>query len=195
MLSFEDDAPMLDLRPPRTLSHAFMPGGGGANAIDAIRPPEQVVPAESFASIKSEDRRIINGEADVNQMVPFRYKWAWGQYLAGRANRWMPRETDMQRDIELWTSPNGLTADEHLIAKCNPGFFVAAESLASNNIVLGTYRHVAAPDSRQYLLRRACERPFARTHTGTSSKASGSTRARSSMPIARLPRFGTRTIS
>ena len=36
-------------------------------------------------------------------------------------------------------------------------FFVTADSLAANNIVLGTYRHITAPECRQYLLRQAFE--------------------------------------
>ena len=28
------------------------------------------------------DKRIINGQTDVNQLVPFKYKWAWEKYLA-----------------------------------------------------------------------------------------------------------------
>jgi len=63
----------------------------------------------------------------------------------------------MQRDIELWKNPNGLTEDERRIVKRNPGFFVTADSLAANNIVLGTYGHITAPECRQYLLRRAFE--------------------------------------
>jgi ribonucleoside-diphosphate reductase beta chain len=44
-----------------------------------------------------------------------------------------------------------------LIVKRNLGFFVTADSLAANNIVLGTYRHITAPECRQYLLRQAFE--------------------------------------
>jgi len=32
------------------------------------------------------DKRIINGQTDVNQLVPFKYKWAWEKYLATCAN-------------------------------------------------------------------------------------------------------------
>src|SRR5919197_4129294 len=35
--------------------------------------------------------------------------------------------------------------------------FVPADALAANNIVLGTYRHITAPEGRQYLLRQAFE--------------------------------------
>jgi ribonucleoside-diphosphate reductase beta chain len=69
----------------------------------------------------------------------------------------MPQEINMQRDIELWKNPNGLTEDERRLVKRNLGFFVTADSLAANNIVLGTYRHITAPECRQYLLRQAFE--------------------------------------
>ncbi len=107
--------------------------------------------------VRVEDKRIINGSADVNQLVPFKYKWAWEKYLAGCANHWMPQEINMERDIALWKNPNGLTDDERRVVKRNLGFFVTADSLAANNIVLGTYRHISAPECRQFLLRQAFE--------------------------------------
>ena len=70
---------------------------------------------------------------------------------------WNDSMKEMQRDIELWKSPNGLTEDERRIVKRNLGFFVTADSLAANNIVLGTYRQITAPECRQFLLRQAFE--------------------------------------
>ncbi|MEJ8839061.1 ribonucleotide-diphosphate reductase subunit beta [Ramlibacter sp. AN1133] len=107
--------------------------------------------------VSAADKRIINGQTDVNQLVPFKYKWAWEKYLATCANHWMPQEINMNRDIALWKDPNGLTEDERRIIKRNLGFFVTADSLAANNIVLGTYRHITAPECRQFLLRQAFE--------------------------------------
>jgi len=103
------------------------------------------------------EKRIINGATDVNQLVPFKYKWAWEKYLATCSNHWMPQEINMSRDIATWKDPNGLTDDERRVIKRNLGFFVTADSLAANNIVLGTYRHITAPECRQFLLRQAFE--------------------------------------
>jgi len=107
--------------------------------------------------VNAADKRIINGKTDVNQLVPFKYKWAWEKYLASCANHWMPQEVNMSRDIALWKDPNGLTEDERRIVKRNLVFFVTADSLAANNIVLGSYRHITAPECRQFLLRQAFE--------------------------------------
>lgn len=119
--------------------------------------PAQASAAGSQERVNIADKRIINGKTDVNQLVPFKYKWAWEKYLAGCANHWMPQEINMSRDIALWKDPNGLTEDERRIVKRNLGFFVTADSLAANNIVLGTYRHITAPECRQFLLRQAFE--------------------------------------
>src|SRR6202022_675411 len=113
--------------------------------------------SNGFHRVRAEDKRVINAQSDVNQLVPFKYKWAWDKYLYACANHWMPQEINKQRDIELGKNPNGLTDDERLIVKRNLGFFVTADSLAANNIVLGTYRHITAPEGRQHLLRQAFE--------------------------------------
>ena len=101
----------------------------------AAAPVASVAAAPSHR-IKAADKRIINGQTDVNQLVPFKYKWAWEKYLATCANHWMPQEVNMTRDIATWKDPNGLTEDERRIVKRNLGFFVTADSLAANNIVL-----------------------------------------------------------
>ena len=110
-------------------------------------PPQERYPAGNRdRRVRVEDKRIINAQADVNQLVPFKYKWAWDKYLAACANHWMPQEVNMARDVALWKDPAGLTEDERRIVRRNLGFFVTADSLAANNIVLGTYRQITAPE-------------------------------------------------
>ena len=116
-----------------------------------------VTPDASQQRVNVSEKRIINGKTDVNQLVPFKYKWAWEKYIASCANHWMPQEINMSRDIALWKNPSGLSDDERRIIKRNLGFFVTADSLAANNIVLGTSRQITAPECRQYLLRQAFE--------------------------------------
>jgi ribonucleoside-diphosphate reductase beta chain len=109
------------------------------------------------ARIRVDDKRIINCRADLNQLVPFKYTWAWQKYLDGCANHWMPNEINMAADVALWKDPNGLTEDERTIIKRNLGFFSTADSLVANNLVLAVYRHITNPECRQYLLRQAFE--------------------------------------
>ncbi|MGP0174265.1 ribonucleotide-diphosphate reductase subunit beta [Pseudomonas sp. NCHU5208] len=103
------------------------------------------------------DKQMINARADLNQLVPFKYDWAWQKYLDGCANHWMPQEVNMNADIALWKSTDGLTEDERRIVKRNLGFFSTADSLVANNLVLAVYRLITNPECRQYILRQAFE--------------------------------------
>ncbi|MCW8851869.1 MAG: ribonucleotide-diphosphate reductase subunit beta, partial [Gammaproteobacteria bacterium] len=107
--------------------------------------------------IQVDDKKIINCRADLNQLVPFKYDWAWQKYLDGCANHWMPQEINMTADLALWRDPNGLTDDERTVIKRNLGFFSSADSLVANNLVLAVYRHITNPECRQYLLRQSFE--------------------------------------
>ena len=107
--------------------------------------------------VQVDQKRMINCRADLNQLVPFKYEWAWTKYLDGCANHWMPQEINMTQDIALWRSNDGLSDDERKIVMRNLGFFSTADSLVANNLVLSIYRLVTNPECRQYLLRQAFE--------------------------------------
>ena len=107
--------------------------------------------------IQVDDKKIINCRADLNQLVPFKYDWAWSKYLSACNNHWMPQEVNMTADIALWKSEDGLTDDERMVIERNLGFFSTADSLVANNLVLAVYKHITNPECRQYLLRQAFE--------------------------------------
>ncbi len=113
--------------------------------------------AGSAERVTVDQKRMINCRADLNQLVPFKYEWAWQKYLDGCANHWMPQEINMNADIALWKRPDGLTDDERIIVKRNLGFFSTADSLVANNLVLAIYRLITNPECRQYILRQAFE--------------------------------------
>ena len=112
---------------------------------------------ESSGRVTVDQKRMINCRADLNQLVPFKYDWAWQKYLDGCANHWMPQEVNMTADVSLWKSDAGLSADERVIVKRSLGFFSTADSLVANNLVLSVYRLITNPECRQYLLRQAFE--------------------------------------
>ena len=109
------------------------------------------------ARVAVDEKRMINCRADLNQLVPFKYDWAWQKYLDGCANHWMPQEVNMNADIALWKSKDGLSEDERRIVMRNLGFFSTADSLVANNLVLAVYRLITNPECRQYILRQAFE--------------------------------------
>lgn len=122
---------------------------GGTTGLEALE--------MGAARIQVDDKKIINCRADLNQLVPFKYKWAWQKYLDACANHWMPNEINMSADVALWKDPAGLTEDERLIIMRALGFFSTADSLVANNLVLAVYRLITNPECRQYLLRQAFE--------------------------------------
>ena len=107
--------------------------------------------------ISVDEKAMINCRADLNQLVPFKYDWAWQKYLDGCANHWMPQEINMTADVATWKSSDGLSEDERRIVMRSLGYFSTADSLVANNLVLGIYRLVTNPECRQYLLRQAFE--------------------------------------
>jgi len=109
------------------------------------------------ARVAVDEKRMINCRADLNQLVPFKYDWAWQKYLDGCANHWMPQEVNMNADIALWKSTDGLTDDERRIVMRNLGFFSTADSLVANNLALAVYRLITNPECRQYILRQTFE--------------------------------------
>ena len=123
--------------------------------MDASAGVEELEMGASRVSV--DEKAMINCRADLNQLVPFKYDWAWQKYLDGCANHWMPQEINMTADVATWKSSDGLSEDERRIVMRSLGYFSTADSLVANNLVLGIYRLVTNPECRQYLLRQAFE--------------------------------------
>ena len=109
------------------------------------------------ARVSVDEKAMINCRADLNQLVPFKYDWAWQKYIDGCANHWMPQEINMTADVATWKSADGLSDDERRIVLRSLGYFSTADSLVANNLVLAIYRLITNPECRQYLLRQAFE--------------------------------------
>lgn len=103
--------------------------------------------------------RVLDGEtASVNQILPFRQKWAWDMYEKAIKNNWIPTEVPMSKDIQNWKSndENVLSEDERLVLKRCMGFFAGTESLVANNLVFLS-KWITDPCSRQYMSRQMYE--------------------------------------
>ena len=128
-----------------------------AQAAVAALDPSAEFREDPTGRVTVDQKQMINCRADLNQLVPFKYDWAWQKYLDGCANHWMPQEVNMTADIALWKTEEGLSEDERLIVKRNLGFFSTADSLVANNLALAIYRLITNPECRQYILRQAFE--------------------------------------
>ena len=201
MLTFEDDfvtpAPQPRVLPatPETIRAQTTGGILSREPVHDLDVESQAM-ANGFRRVRAEDKRVINAQSDVNQLVPFKYKWAWDKYLSACANHWMPQEINMQRDIELWKNPQ------------RPDRRRAADRQAQPGIL----RHRRQPGRQQHRARapiatsprpnagstccdRRSKKRSTRTPTSTSSRAWASTKRRSSTPITRSSRSATRTSS
>jgi ribonucleoside-diphosphate reductase beta chain len=154
---------VMDAAAPETTSAKEIEEGSRAQiAREAIKNLDESAGIEELdemmgSRVQVDDKMMINCNADLNQLVPFKYDWAWQKYLDGSANHWMPQEINMTNDIVLWKSEDGLTEDERTIVKRNLGFFSTADSLVANNLVLALYRLITNPECRQYILRQSLE--------------------------------------
>ena len=154
---------IMDTAAPETTSSKEIEEGSRAQiAREAIKNLDEAAGIEELdemmgSRVQVDDKMMINCNADLNQLVPFKYDWAWQKYLDGSANHWMPQEINMTNDIVLWKSEDGLTEDERTIVKRNLGFFSTADSLVANNLVLALYRLITNPECRQYILRQSLE--------------------------------------
>ena len=151
-------------KPQETLRYDMAAGGLAAaiaqaqHTIDTMDSATGLEELEMGAArLTVDDKRMINCRSDLNQLVPFKYDWAWQKYLDGCANHWMPQEVNMAKDVQTWRTPDGLSDDERRIVMRSLGYFSTADSLVANNLVLGIYRHITNPECRQYLLRQAFE--------------------------------------
>ncbi len=115
------------------------------DSVDPVRETATVAKLDTPLAPSTDDhqrvtvdqKRMINCRADLNQLVPFKYDWAWQKYLDGCANHWMPQEINMTADIALWKSEDGLTQDERTVVKRSLGFFSTADSLVQRRSQAG----------------------------------------------------------
>jgi len=142
---------------PNSNMSAIEKAKAAANSLNVEQAIESLQADADSGRIEVDDKRMINCRADLNQLVPFKYDWAWQKYLDGCANHWMPQEVNMTPDVALWKSDEGLSDDERTIVKRSLGFFSTADSLVANNLTLAIYRLITNPECRQYILRQSFE--------------------------------------
>jgi ribonucleoside-diphosphate reductase beta chain len=86
------------------------------------------------ARVSVDEKAMINCRADLNQLVPFKYDWAWQKYIDGCANHWMPQEINMTADVATWKSSDALSEDERRIVMRSLGYFSTADSLVAKQL-------------------------------------------------------------
>ena len=65
------------------------------NNLDETAGHEELDEMMAMVEYRVDQKMMINCKADLNQLVPFKYDWAWQKYLDGSANHWMPQEINI----------------------------------------------------------------------------------------------------
>ena len=96
--------------------------------------PAAVSPEAILAPVRAEDKRVINGMGDINQLAPFRYPWAWKYFLNANKNHWTPLDINMAQDIQDYRYR--LTAAERHVYESVLAYLTTSDILAIRNRVV-----------------------------------------------------------
>ncbi|RBP48794.1 ribonucleoside-diphosphate reductase beta chain [Arenicella xantha] len=133
-----------------------------AAAPSAGQPKQSKLLAESLKPVRAEDKRIINGEGDINQLAPFKYPWAWNYFLNANKNHWTPLDINMTKDIQDYNQR--LTAEEKHVYENVLAYLTTSDILAMRNIGLAVMEKMTAPELQIYQARQVFEEAM---HTWT----------------------------
>ncbi|MBK1671708.1 ribonucleotide reductase [Ectothiorhodospira shaposhnikovii] len=107
------------------------------------------------APVNPMDKRVINGQADINQLAPFRYPWAWEFFLNANRNHWTPLEISMAQDVHDYH--HRLTPAERHVFENVLAYLTTSDILAMRNIGLAVMEKMSAPELQIYQARQVYE--------------------------------------
>jgi len=111
--------------------------------------------SRSVEPVKAEDKRVINGETDVNQLAPFKYPWAWRFFINANKNHWSPLDIKMGQDVIDYN--NELTDGEKHVFQNVMSYLTTSGILAMRNIGLAVMEKMTAPELQIYQARQIYE--------------------------------------
>ncbi|MBL4583727.1 MAG: ribonucleotide-diphosphate reductase subunit beta [Pseudomonadales bacterium] len=132
------------------LANAALDDGAFA---EAYEPPQPV---------NVEDKRVVNGNTDINQLAPFKYPWAWNYFLNANKNHWTPLDINMTQDLHDYQ--HKLTTEERHVYETVLAYLTTADILAMRNIGLAVMEKMTAPELQIYQARQVYEEAL---HTWT----------------------------
>lgn len=111
---------------------------------------------ETGGRVEVGDKYLLNAKSDLNQLVPFKYPWAWSLYLTSTEHHWMPAEmllSNAQAELKA-NIPQG-TPRKLLIRLYRS--YQYRQTMFPDVMLLNCYRLITNPECRQYILRQAFE--------------------------------------
>ena len=121
--------------------------------------PESVISAKP---VRAEDKRIVNGMADINKLAPFKYPWAWKYFLNANKNHWTPLDINMAQDVHDYH--HKLTVEERHVYTNVLAYLTTADILAMRNVAIAVMEKMSAPELQIYQARQTYEEAL---HTWT----------------------------
>jgi ribonucleoside-diphosphate reductase beta chain len=118
---------------------------------------EERVPLEALRPVRVEDKRVILGDSDVNQLAPFAYPWAWEDFLASQNNHWTPRDIEMAPDIKCYHSDPNFGEEEKHIFDTVFSQLVTFDVVAMRSLSISLIEKITAPEIINYLVLQAAE--------------------------------------
>jgi len=128
--------------------------GSTADLITDTNPP--------LLPINPDDKRVINGMTDINQLAPFKYPWAWNYFLNANKNHWTPLDINMAQDVHDYR--HKLTLEERHVYENVLAYLTTSDILAMRNIGLAVMEKMSAPELQIYQARQVYEEAL---HTWT----------------------------
>lgn len=167
-------APSADAKPTADLSHEgefayHIPATPtAATPVHAVLPSE--IPKVTNAAkmngglnpVNADDKRVVNGETDINQLAPFKYPWAWEYFLNANKNHWTPLDINMAQDVSDYH--HKLTLEEKHVYVNVLSYLTTSDILAMRNIGLAVMEKMSAPELQIYQARQVYEESL---HTWT----------------------------
>ena len=101
-----------------------------------------------MAVVSVDDKRIIRGASDINQMHPTKHTWAWKMYQAGLNNTWFPAEIAMGDDVAGY---NKLTQAERHVYENVLAFLSTADISAARNTGITIAERITSPEVQNYI--------------------------------------------
>jgi ribonucleoside-diphosphate reductase beta chain len=138
------------------------PAAVEADNTPATTAVEDAAPAASIKPVNPDDKRVVNGMTDINQLAPFKYPWAWDYFLNANKNHWTPLDINMTQDLHDYQ--HKLTLEEKHLYENVLSYLTTSDILAMRNIGLAVMEKMSAPELQIYQARQVYEEAL---HTWT----------------------------
>lgn len=162
MLDWDDPFASTAKVAPEAEGAAQAPAANEQGTVPNKRAEVSPMPLNNIAPVNADDKRVVNGLTDVNQLAPFKYPWAWEYFLNANKNHWTPLDINMTPDIHDYN--HKLTLEEKHVYTNVMSYLTTSDILAMRNIGLAVMEKMTAPELQIYQARQVYEEAL---HTWT----------------------------